>query len=796
MKQVKKILSVLMAVCLLVGCLPMSAMAVEDDGTPYYADAPAGENYTISTAAQLKALAETVNGGERYLDTTFTLIHDIDLSSVCGETLDGGTSWEPIGFFQATFDGGNNEVTGLYIDALGEFYDRQGLFAYVGKNGTIKNLSVEGSVSFKGAWNHEGTGGVVGENQGTVENCSFTGSVNGISYVGGVVGNNFLGSVKGCNNSAAVSGSGEVGGVVGYSYNSSVEDCYNTGMVSGQSNIGGVVGSGKDHLVVATYAVINCRNSGNVIGSGDSVGGVIGNADIAVTNCTNSGEITGGSYVGGVVGGAGRVGDMVENSSNTGNVLGQAGAGGVVGLSFGTVQNCYNYGDVSGSNRECGVYYAIGGIVGVVGTVEADYYSAIRNCFNIGAVNCNANTEIRSTSYVGGIVGDFERSKGETTTLENCYNIGPVSSNGYTCYVGGVAGRTYVVFNAEGESTLKNCYNVGTVSGNGQTWYAGGVLGKNEDSTVTTNCYYLEHCGIPDDSNATALSAAEFAEQATFTGWDFAGTWEIGTDEDGTAVRPILTNNKEENIEPIPVSKCVCHKECTCENGSCAKGECTCEDCPGKSTQPEKPGKNPGSGSTSSADAPDEEDPNNSVPSISDFTDVNPDGWYRNAINYVLENGLMSGTGDKTFEPNSTLTRAMLVQILYNLEDKPAVGWVSSFTDVSTKAWYANAIAWAVNNHVIAGHGDGTFAPEAPITREQMAVILRNYARYVGRLNVHIIGDISGFTDAGKLSDWAISAMQWAVGSGLFSGKGNGILDPVGKSTRAEAAVVLMKFLT
>ena len=186
--------------------------------------------------------------------------------------------------------------------------------------------------------------------------------------------------------------------------------------------------------------------------------------------------------------------------------------------------------------------------------------------------------------------------------------------------------------------------------------------------------------------------------------------------------------------------------------------------------------------------------PQDSTCPIAKFTDTSVTGWYHDALHYALEHGLMSGTGSTTFEPDSTLSRAMLVQILYNLEGKPTINGSTIFDDVSANAWYADAVAWAAANGVVAGNDDGTFAPENAITREQVAVILRNYARYVGRLNVHIIGDISGFTDAGKLSDWAISAMQWAVGSGLISGKGNGVLDPLGNSTRAEAAVVLMKF--
>ena len=177
------------------------------------------------------------------------------------------------------------------------------------------------------------------------------------------------------------------------------------------------------------------------------------------------------------------------------------------------------------------------------------------------------------------------------------------------------------------------------------------------------------------------------------------------------------------------------------------------------------------------------------------FVDVKESDWFYDAVAFVYEHDLLLGTEKTFFSPNEPLSRAMLVQILYNLEDKPAAAGTGGFTDVSASAWYADAVAWAAANKIVAGNDNGTFAPESAITREQIAVIFRNYTEFKGQ-SVAVSGSLAGFTDGAKTSDWATDAMQWAVGTGLFSGKENGILDPVGNSTRAEAAVVLMKFLT
>ncbi|MCH5353327.1 MAG: S-layer homology domain-containing protein [Acutalibacter sp.] len=199
------------------------------------------------------------------------------------------------------------------------------------------------------------------------------------------------------------------------------------------------------------------------------------------------------------------------------------------------------------------------------------------------------------------------------------------------------------------------------------------------------------------------------------------------------------------------------------------------------------PGPDPGPGP---APAPEECDGGANCPSRA-FTDLNPSAWYHKATDYVITKKLMSGTSTTTFSPNSTLTRAMLVTILWRAAGSPKSTTGSNpFKDVPANQYYYQAVMWAYENNVVAGTTSTTFSPNSPITREQLAAILWRYAGSPGTS-----GSFAGFTDSNKVSAYAEIAMRWTLEHGIMSGKGNGILDPGGKSTRAEAASMLMRYL-
>ena len=176
------------------------------------------------------------------------------------------------------------------------------------------------------------------------------------------------------------------------------------------------------------------------------------------------------------------------------------------------------------------------------------------------------------------------------------------------------------------------------------------------------------------------------------------------------------------------------------------------------------------------------------------FRDVKATDWYYSAVSYAYENGMMGGTGGDAFSPDAATTRGMIVTILHRLEGTPAAEG-TAFSDVAAGAYYANAVAWASENGIVGGYGNGKFGPDDPITREQLAAILYRYAQYAGRdVSVGEDTNILSYTDFSDLSEWAIPAMQWACGAGLITGLGGGVLNPKGNATRAQAAAILMRF--
>lgn len=178
------------------------------------------------------------------------------------------------------------------------------------------------------------------------------------------------------------------------------------------------------------------------------------------------------------------------------------------------------------------------------------------------------------------------------------------------------------------------------------------------------------------------------------------------------------------------------------------------------------------------------------------FEDTSDQAWYYEAVHYVYYHKIMTGTGSGEFSPNATLSRAMVAQILYNLEGQPTMTGEGTFVDAA-EHWAADAIAWAKQTGVVAGYEGNIFRPEKAVTREELAQMLYNYAQYKG-YNLTATGDLTVFPDGDMVQDWAETAMSWANGNKLINGSeqagGNLILSPNGNTTRAEAASILMNF--
>ena len=175
------------------------------------------------------------------------------------------------------------------------------------------------------------------------------------------------------------------------------------------------------------------------------------------------------------------------------------------------------------------------------------------------------------------------------------------------------------------------------------------------------------------------------------------------------------------------------------------------------------------------------------------FTDVSTSDWFYDDVAFVYKNGLFSGTDSRSFSPNASMTRAMLVTVLYRLEGEPTVTGRSSFTDVRSGAYYEKAVIWAAANGIVTGTDSTSFSPDAKVTREQLAAILYRYAQY-RKLDTDASAKLNSFTDADSVSAYASEALGWAVSEGLINGA-SGKLMPKGDATRAQVAAILHRFV-
>lgn len=186
---------------------------------------------------------------------------------------------------------------------------------------------------------------------------------------------------------------------------------------------------------------------------------------------------------------------------------------------------------------------------------------------------------------------------------------------------------------------------------------------------------------------------------------------------------------------------------------------------------------------------------NNKNDLLQQFSDVDPDSWYAEAVSYCLDNGLMVGYPDGSFGPDDLMTRAMLVRILWNMEGQPKATYKLEYADVPDGEWYTEAIRWGTELGIVNGYGGaeaGNFGPDDNITREQIVTIVWRYAEYK-----HVGGDsvnISAYADADSVADFALGAMEWACGSRVIYGTSETTLSPKEEATRAQIAAIIMRY--
>ncbi len=174
------------------------------------------------------------------------------------------------------------------------------------------------------------------------------------------------------------------------------------------------------------------------------------------------------------------------------------------------------------------------------------------------------------------------------------------------------------------------------------------------------------------------------------------------------------------------------------------------------------------------------------------FSDVTPKDWYYDDVMFVYENNIMTGTDNGNFSPDATLTRAMMITILYRLDGDSSTYEKEIFNDVEKNSWYENAVNWGFENKIVSGVDEITFAPMNDLTREQLCVMLYNYTKHTGMETA--FADITAYADHQMVSDWAKEAVSWAVSEGIITGKGNDTLAPEQSATRAETAAIIRRY--
>jgi len=205
-------------------------------------------------------------------------------------------------------------------------------------------------------------------------------------------------------------------------------------------------------------------------------------------------------------------------------------------------------------------------------------------------------------------------------------------------------------------------------------------------------------------------------------------------------------------------------------------------------------GSNPGGGASNPPPAETIPDGPPPMGSQLPYGDVVATDWFYDAVKFVTESGLMGGVSDNSFAPGTTMSRAMLVTVLYRLEGKPDVSGKLTFLDVKTGQWYSDAIQWANENGIVYGYSNEIFGLNDSVTREQAVSILYRYTKTRG-LDVSAPADLSGYADSDDISSWALDAMEWAAAAGIVQGRTATTIAPQGTSTRAEVATVFMRYI-
>ena len=822
----KRLLSIICVLTLCLGLLPTTVFAASPEGvwTDHAASNFAGgtgtENdpYQIATAEQLAYLAVKANEGTLHsLGDYYILINNIDLSDHRWIPIGRGTSIESK-YFDGYFNGMGKTITGLYVDESTDGY-LAGLFGLL--TGQVTDLTIEGAY-VKTAGSNSSAGILAGKiiNSGTkVTNCHVSGTVEGDVSAGGLAGYASYTEFKDCSAKAEVSATGNnIGGFIGEGFATSFSDCTAEGSVTGSWCCGGFAG-----LIWCNAQAERCSADVDVTASDWNTGGFVGfiEQNTTISKCVALGDVSNP-----ITGTTTKLGGFVGSVDTTHDPI--------------KIQNCHSVGVVSGGTDE----HPAGGFVGFAnsGTITDCAFSAENNpgldavgepaaddAFTIDAASTSEVLANICEDYYGGhnlIKTDAQdptcTKAGNSAywTCENCEKVfgdeneteislaeTVVQATGHN-YVNGICTKCGDVLsnpapqpsgpstdNSDGWTEIEDevaetpVGSTVTVDMNGTTQVPAEVFEAVAGKDVTLELdmgggvkWEINGKDIPADTDFTDLDLGVKLNTSTIP----VDVINLVTGEKG-AVQMTLAHDGEFGFTMT----------LTAPLGTENKGlwaNLYHYNTPQKRMLFETAAKVDANGNMSlpfthaSEYAIVLDEKSHELP----FTDVADGDWFQAAVEYVYRQGIMAGTSATTFEPNTTLSRAMVAQIPYNLEGQPTVTGESTFTDVSGH-WAIDAITWAQKTGVVTGYENNTFRPNQAVTREELAQMLYNYAQYK-KITLPALGDLSKFPDGDKVSPWARTAMKWATGLGVINGYEDSTLEPGGDSTRAQAASILMNF--
>ena len=769
--------------------------------------------FHIQTAEELAGLAYIVNQGEKlqldgesapqqefFTGKTIYLDNDIYLNEhkLYGEdsnakqwiSIAGGDATNDNGaIFDGTFDGQNHTVYNMYIYtnvAHTEYLGRnRGLFGITAECATIKNVTVQdGYIK-----SNRSLGAIVGKT-GCLRNDSYDSTRDGD-------GTNII-NCHNVNTTIIGTDSKGTGGICGSAWNYSViRQCSNSGSVSNTSSYpaGGIAGENE-------YLVEECFNTGN-ISAGRNAGGIVGSNKTGISeinNCYNTGKITGTN------------------------------AGGITGYQVGKSANCYNAGEVSGTQSgavfgqqssalsNSNNYYLNTATVGIgdltIGddsttAVDSDRLKALAP--TLGSAYVDDTTGINSgypilkwqkTDYANieyAMVLESSQASvkaGDTFKIKVILTADDIADFGgaqgvisydskYVKYIDGNSNDGFEFADNNGKITFAGYGEPKAVNGGKYI-----ILSLNfkalDDLTGTNNAVFglsealVAINGLPvgKEVESTGVTVSVVGDEAGGGGGGAIGGGDIAAE---TYLVTFMDGDSKLDSKKVEAGKTVSKPNDPVKDYYNFKGWYTDKEC------------------TKAYDFSKKVNgdlilyagwiPHNCLA----FTDI--DGhWARDSICFVVENNLFNGTSNTLFSPNSNMTRAMLVTVLWRLEGRPIQATDSNFTDVVAGSYYEEAVDWANANGIVKGISETQFAPNDNVLREQIAAIMARYAQYKG-YDVADRADLSQYADSNAISQYAYENMQWCCANGLINGDVDNKLMPQGNATRAEVAAILDRFV-